>query len=390
MIQLVTNGVLLGKYRPDDSEDELDIRVRLPREQRSLDQLEQLRLRTSNGQVPISNFVTMEAVKKVSSITRVDGLYAMNLKANLVDGAKFGDRDLTPNDKIEEIQAWLDKTQWPDNIFMKFRGAEEEQEESGAFLAQAAMGALFMMFIILLTQFNSFYQTILTLMTVILAIVGVLLGLMITGQKFSIIMTGTGVVALAGIVVNNAIVLIDTYNRLRKEGADVHDAILKTSAQRMRPIMLTTVTTILGLIPMALAINVNFIDRIISYGSITAVWWIQLSTAVISGLAFSTLLTLILIPVMLSIPTNILSAYHGALRLVLRQRSGQVAMAGAGNAGALIETGTLHDMAIANDDASLPKPANKTPRKKPKPKPRKAGVKKKKTVVRKDFSEAAE
>ena len=310
MIQLVTNGVLLGKYRPDDSDDELDIRVRLPKQQRSLDQLKQLRLRTSNGQVPIANFVTMRPVKKVSSITRKDGLYSMSIKANLKQGARFEGRDLTPNDKITEIETWLDTQEWPENIFLKFRGADEDQKKSGEFLGKAAVGALFMMFIILLTQFNSFYQTFLTLMTVILAIVGVLIGMMVTGQKFSIIMTGTGVVALAGIVVNNAIVLIDTYNRLRSEGADVHDAILKTSAQRMRPIMLTTVTTILGLIPMALAINVNFIERIVSYGSITAIWWIQLSTAVISGLAFSTLLTLILIPVLLSMPINIASFYR--------------------------------------------------------------------------------
>ena len=352
MIQLVTNGVLLGKYRPDDTVDELDIRVRLPKEQRSLDQLKNLRLRTKNGQVPISNFVTMKPVKKVSSITRVDGLYAMSIKANLVDGAKFGERDLTPDDKIKEIQTWLDAQKWPDNVFLNFRGADEDQKKSGEFLGKAAIGALFMMFIILLTQFNSFYQTFLTLATVILAVVGVLIGMMITGQKFSIIMTGTGIVALAGIVVNNAIVLIDTYNRLRSEGADVHDAILKTSAQRLRPIMLTTITTILGLIPMALAINVNFFERVISYGSITAIWWIQLSTAVISGLAFSTLLTLILIPVMLSMPANLVTIYNNIFARTAKSNLSQEMVA--------IDVGI--------DD--IPEPANKptgTKRKKAKP-----------------------
>ena len=348
MIQLVTNGVLLGKYRPDDSDDELDIRIRLPKEQRTLDQLKNLRLRTTNGQVPISNFVKMQAVKKVSSITRKDGQYSMSIKANLVNGAKFGDRDLTPDDKIKEIQTWLDAQQWPQSVLLKFRGADEDQKKSGEFLGKAAIGALFMMFIILLTQFNSFYQTVLTLMTVILAIVGVLIGMMITGQKFSIIMTGTGVVALAGIVVNNAIVLIDTYNRLRGEGATVHDAILKTSAQRMRPIMLTTITTILGLIPMALAINVNFFDRVISSGSITAIWWIQLSTAVISGLAFSTLLTLILIPVLLSVPANIASVY----RMIFVRKALTPAMAGA--EALAIEPDTLGDMVRINKPNIVP------------------------------------
>ena len=359
MIQLVTNGVLLGKYRPDDTVDELDIRVRLPKEQRSLDQLKNLRLRTKNGQVPISNFVTMKPVKKVSSITRVDGLYAMSIKANLIDGAKFGERDLTPDDKIKEIQTWLDAQKWPDNVFLNFRGADEDQKKSGEFLGKAAIGALFMMFIILLTQFNSFYQTFLTLATVILAVVGVLIGMMITGQKFSIIMTGTGIVALAGIVVNNAIVLIDTYNRLRSEGADVHDAILKTSAQRLRPIMLTTITTILGLIPMALAINVNFFERVISYGSITAIWWIQLSTAVISGLAFSTLLTLILIPVMLSMPANIVSFYNKVFSRAAKPEQSREAM----------------EVDVGIED--IPEPANKP-----------SGIKRKK--AKSDFSQAAE
>jgi multidrug efflux pump len=305
MVQLVTNGVLIGKYRPDDAEDELDIVVRLPENERSLDMLSELKLRTPNGQVPIANFIDIKPQPKVTSITRRDGVYAMNVTANLVSDAMFDGRAMTADDKVGQVQTWIDNQEWPENVNFRFRGADEEQKESGAFLAKAAAGALFLMFIILVTQYNSFYQTFLTLGTVILAIVGVLIGMLVTGQKFSIIMTGTGVVALAGIVVNNAIVLIDTYNRLRSEGVNVHDAVLKTSAQRLRPILLTTITTILGLIPMALTINLNYIDRVISYGSITSIWWVQLSTAVISGLAFSTLLTLILTPVMLSLPENI-------------------------------------------------------------------------------------
>ncbi|MCB1421398.1 MAG: efflux RND transporter permease subunit [Nitratireductor sp.] len=311
MVQLVTNGVEIGKYRPDDSEDEVDIIVRLPEEERSLDKLSELKLRTPNGQVPISNFIEMTPQQKVSSITRRDGFYAMDVKANLEKGAQFGDRDMVPDDKVKQIQTWLDSQEWPADLRFRFRGADEDQKEAGAFLGKAAAGALFLMFIILVTQFNSFYQTFLTLSTVILAIVGVLIGMLITGQKFSIIMTGTGVVALAGIVVNNAIVLIDTFNRLRSEGVDVHQAVLKTSAQRFRPIFLTTFTTILGLIPMALTVNFDYINQVITYGSITSIWWVQLSTAVISGLAFSTMLTLVLIPVMLSLPTNIAEKFGG-------------------------------------------------------------------------------
>ncbi len=310
MVQMVTNGVQIGRYRPSDAEDEVEIRVRLPEEQRSLATLDRLKLRTPNGQVPLANFITRAPLAKVGSITRKDGLYSMEVKANLIPGFEENGKAVTPDDKVKQVQAWLDSQTWPETIQFKFKGSDEEQKESGEFLAKAAAIALFLMFIILVTQFNSFYQTVLTLSTVVLAILGVLIGLMVTGQKFSIIMTGTGVVALAGIVVNNAIVLIDTYNRLREEGVGTREAVLKTSAQRIRPIMLTTTTTILGLVPMALQINMNFFSQTIAYGGITSVWWVQLSTAIISGLAFSTLLTLIVIPSMLAMPANMVAPFN--------------------------------------------------------------------------------
>lgn len=356
MIQLLTNGTLIGTSNPDDSDDSIDIRVRLPEEQRALDRLGELRLRTTNGQVPITNFIKMEAKHKVTSIKRRDGLYAMDIKANLLASSKAD--GLTPDDKVKEIQTWLDEQEWPESIFLKFRGADEEQKESGEFLANAGAAALFLMFIILVTQYNSFYQTILTLSTVILAVIGVLIGMMLTGQKFSIIMTGTGVIALAGIVVNNAIVLIDTYNRLREDGASVHDAVLKTSAQRMRPIMLTTVTTIMGLVPMALSINLNFFTQTITVGSITAIWWVQLSTAIISGLAFSTLLTLVLIPVMLTLPTNFMNLFKRKNNVFEQSSEPELVMADG-----IIQSEVDEDAIAASNVTQMPK-QQKTPAKK--------------------------
>ena len=356
MIQLITNGTLIGTSNPDDSDDSIDIRVRLPEEQRALDRLGELRLRTANGQVPITNFIKMEPKHKVTSIKRRDGLYAMDIKANLLASAKAD--GLTPDDKVKEIQAWLDEQDWPENIFLKFRGADEEQKESGEFLANAGAAALFLMFIILVTQYNSFYQTVLTLSTVILAVIGVLIGMMLTGQKFSIIMTGTGVIALAGIVVNNAIVLIDTYNRLREEGASVHDAVLKTSAQRMRPIMLTTITTIMGLVPMALSINLNFFAQTVTVGSITAIWWVQLSTAIISGLAFSTLLTLILIPVMLTLPTNVTNLFKKKTPVVTQGTEPELAVAEG-----VIESEVEEDAIAASNVTQMPKKRKATAKK---------------------------
>lgn len=296
LIQLVTNGFLIAQYRPDNSEDEVDIRARLPLNDRTLDGLDGLRLRTPNGLVPIENFVTRSPAPKVNSIIRKDGNFVTTIKAAVLTG-------VNGNEKVQELDKWIKDQKWPQGVRFRFRGADEEQQEAGAFLGKAMIGALFIMFIILLTQFNSFYQTFLTLSTVVMSIIGVLLGMIVTGQTFSIIMTGTGVVALAGIVVNNSIVLIDTYNRLMELGLNPIDASLRAAAQRLRPVLLTTITTICGLLPMALQINLDFFDHSIQLGSITSIWWVQLSTAIIFGLGFATVITLILTPVMLAFPT---------------------------------------------------------------------------------------
>lgn len=295
LIQMVTNGILVGTYRPDDSQDEVDIRARLPQGQRSVDRIDQLRLRTKSGLVPIVNFATRTPRPAVDTITRKDGRVSIDVKANVKRGVLV-------DAKVNEIRAWLNTQNWPDGVQFKFRGADEEQQESGAFLTKALLGALFLMFIILVTQFNSFYHTALTLSTVVMSVVGVLIGMMVTGQAFSVIMTGTGIVALAGIVVNNSIVLIDTYHRLLETGMNITDAVLRTAAQRLRPVLLTTITTICGLLPMALQLNVDFFARSISIGGVTTVWWVQLSTAIIWGLSFATLLTLVLTPVLLAAP----------------------------------------------------------------------------------------
>ena len=306
MIQLVTNGVLLNTYRPGDSEDEIDIRLRLPVGDRSIDQLDQLRINTANGLVPLANLVTREPRQRVNTIERKDGNFVMTAKANVVDG-------VLADDKVREIQSWLDAQTWDERLVFTFRGADEEQKESGQFLAVAMLAALFVMFMILITQFNSFSQAGITLSTIVLSIAGVLLGMMLTGQKFSVIMTGTGIVALAGIVVNNSIVLIDTFNRLRRdEGVETIEAVLLACAQRVRPVLLTTITTVFGLLPMALQINVDFFTPAIAFGSVTSIWWVQLSTAVISGLTFATIITLILTPAWLAAPAVFAARYHAS------------------------------------------------------------------------------
>jgi len=317
-VQMVTNGILVGTYRPNDADDEVDIRARFPKSERSIDQLDQLRLRTPNGLVPLSNFISREPAKQVNEITRIDGIQVMDVKANTTNG-------VLADDKVQELKAWIENEANIDpRVNVRFRGADEDQAESAAFLGNAMIAALFLMFIILLTQFNSFYHSMLTLSAVIMSTMGVLLGMVITGQTFSVIMTGTGIVALAGIVVNNNIVLIDTFQGLLARGMEPVEAVLRTAGQRLRPVLLTTITTICGLLPMATQINVGFFDRTVTYGGPVAVWWVQLSTAIISGLSFATMLTLVVTPVLLAAPT-VMRENYGGLRArisgIFRRRS---------------------------------------------------------------------
>jgi multidrug efflux pump len=167
-----------------------------------------------------------------------------------------------------------------------------------------------MMLMILLLQFNSFYSGLLILFAVVMSTAGVLIGLMITGQAFGIVMTGVGVIALAGIVVNNNIILIDTFDFLKKKSDSVKEAIIKTGAQRLRPVLLTTTTTVLGLLPMVTMTNINFFTREVTRGSPDTQWWVQLSTAIVFGLIFATILTLIVTPSALMLKENIVNWYR--------------------------------------------------------------------------------
>jgi multidrug efflux pump len=314
VIQLVTNGILIGHYRPDDSDEEIEIRARYPYDARSFDRLDQLRVLTPAGNVPITNFVERKPGEKRDTISRIDGQRFIQLQAAMAINPETGEEYLA-TDLENDFTQWMSTQDFvPSDVKWRLRGANEEAEEAAAFLGRAMIASLLLMFIILLMQFNSLYCTILTLSTVVLSTIGVLLGMVLTGQVFSVIMTGTGVVALAGIVVNNSIVLIDTYQRLMETGMDKVDVILKTAGQRLRPILLTTITTMIGLFPMAIQASINVFDRSLQFGEPTAAWWVQLSTAIIFGLGFSTLLTLILVPVLLHLPDYLRDRFSGLRR----------------------------------------------------------------------------
>ncbi len=295
-VQFVTNGLKIGDYLPDDANEEVDILVRFPEQQRDIGRFDQLRVKTAAGLVPITNFAEIRPQPKQDTIQRVDGQRVLEINADMKEGYNLAL-------ELPKVDAAL-KELGLEGIEFKLRGQNEDQENSSDFLVKAFLVALGVMALILITQFNSFYQAFLILSAVLFSTVGVFAGLLIFQKPFGIIMSGIGVISLAGIVVNNNIVLIDTYNQLIKRGLDRQEAILRTGVQRLRPVMLTTVTTILGLMPMVLEMNIDLINQKIEFGAPSTQWWSQLATAVAGGLAFATVLTLVLTPCLLMLGRN--------------------------------------------------------------------------------------
>ncbi|MBV7393737.1 efflux RND transporter permease subunit [Mameliella sediminis] len=386
MVQLVTRGVLLDSYTPQGSDDEIEIRVRLPEQDRVLSTLDSLKVRTTDGLVPLSNFITRRPVAKLAEIERIDQTRFFDVKAGVQESlmeigwdvtttdpdgtvttefvplltgvemdpeqsdvttagwqhdfgrsahfewlmgpniryfdevrwltdespdailAKAGSDGIsdlrvvpvTGSERIAVLTDWLETDPLPAGLEWEWTGDQEDQEESQAFLQSAFGGALFLMFIILLAQFNSFYNAVLVLLAVILSTTGVLIGMLVLDQYFSVIMTGTGIVALAGIVVNNNIVLIDTYQEYSRYMPRI-EAITRTAQDRLRPVLLTTITTMAGLAPMMLGLSLDFFGGGYSIDSPTALWWKNLATAVVFGLGIATMLTLVFTPAMLAI-----------------------------------------------------------------------------------------
>ncbi|WP_064604779.1 efflux RND transporter permease subunit [Photobacterium sp. J15] len=291
-VQFVTNGLKIGEYLPDDTDDEVDILVRYPSNQRDIGRFDELRVKTQYGLIPITNFATVQPSPKQGTISRIDGKRVLEVMADMAPGYNL-------SLELPKVQAELEKLPLGENISFKLRGQNEEQENSSAFLFSAFLVALAAIGLILITQFNSFYQALLILSAVLFSTIGVFLGLLIFQRPFGIVMSGIGVISLAGIVVNNNIVLIDTYNQLRRKGYDKTLAVMHTGSQRLRPVLLTTITTILGLMPMVLEMNIDLISRKVEFGAPSTQWWSQLATAVSGGLAFATVLTLILTPCLL-------------------------------------------------------------------------------------------
>ncbi len=327
VVQLVTAGIKVGEYRPNDATDEVDIRVRFPLDQRSLGALSDLRVPSADGMVPITNFITVTPQPQVNKVVRVDGKRVLRVMANAADAS-------LPTVEVQKIRDWVKTADLDRSVEVLFRGSDEQEQETGAFLGQAAVATMLLIGAIMLLQFNSYWHMVIVLSAVVFSTVGVLLGILIMGQKFSLIMTGTGVVALAGIIVNNNIVFVDTFQHLRRQGMDVYEAATRTAAQRFRPVLLTKVTAIAGLLPMMFAFEVDFGARAVHIGGPDAAPWVPMSTAIVWGLLFASLLTLMVTPCMLALPQAMRE--RGALfrfgRWLKRRFGSKSAAHGAGHA----------------------------------------------------------
>ena len=312
MVQLVTGGLLLDTMRVDTSDEEIDIKVRLPESDRLLSTIDSLKVRTGAGLIPLSNFITRTPVKKLAQINRVDSKRYFDIKADVEpDLVNNNEALITPTERISMLTKWLeDEKPLENNVSYEWTGDDEDQKESQEFLTSAFAAALGLMFVILLAQFNSFYNSVLVLLAVILSTTGVLVGMIVMDQNFSVIMTGTGIVALAGIVVNNNIVLIDTYQDYSKYMPKL-EAIVRTAEDRIRPVFLTTVTTMAGLTPMMFGLSLDFFNGGYTIDSPTALWWKQLATAVVFGLGIATVLTLVFTPSMLALRIWVAKGSYG-------------------------------------------------------------------------------
>ena len=298
-IGLITSGLAIGSYRPKDIDEELDIVLRYPKKERYIDELDNILINTESGMVPISNFVEKKPQQKVTYVRKYDSKHVTIIKADVSSG-------FTPESRLKLFEIWIKQQSIPANVDIEFGGDNEEQVDSLNFVLQAFIISIMLMAALLVTQFNNFYQMTIILSAVVLSTAGVMLGLLIFDQVFSALLTGIGIVSLAGIVVNNNIILIDSFNVISsKSNEDVRTRIIKACAQRLRPIFLTSLTTMLGLIPLALNYSIDPIARDIAYDSNASTSWAPLAQCIIYGISFSAILTLVLTPCLLVLPDHI-------------------------------------------------------------------------------------
>jgi multidrug efflux pump len=311
-VQMVTNGIKVGEYRPLNLDREVDIRVRFPKNERNIDQLEKLNIQTAKGLVPVSSFVETIIKPATKSITRQNGKRVEKLSAETMPG-------VIPSAKIKQIKDWLAITDLGKGVTVEFDGFDKYNKEAADYLVLGFIGMLFVMLIVLVAQFNSFYQANIVLSAILLSFGGVFISLLILDRSFSTLQTGISCVALAGIVVNNNIVLIDTFNLLKRNnpGSDTKSVALRSAILRLRPVFLTSFTTIAGLLPIAMGYSVDLIDRSIKQGGYISSFWEQMAGSLVVGLSVATILTLVVTPCALALSDSVRKIPRRLLRLML-------------------------------------------------------------------------
>jgi multidrug efflux pump len=299
-VRSAINGVEAGEFR--DGEDEYDIVVRLAEPyRRDLNSLADLTVVNDDGsQVPLPSVASWSVNESFSGINRKDLDRVVTVSSDVRSG-------YNANAVLAEVQAELADLAGglPSGYELRYTGQQQEQQEASAFLLGAFFTALLLIAFILISQFDSVLRPLIILSSVILSTVGVLIDLLVFRMPFGIIMSGVGVISLAGVVVNNAIVLLDYIRILReRDGLSWTESLVRGGMTRFRPVTLTAITTVMGLIPLAIGLNIDFyglygsLEPNFYWGGESAAWWAPMAIAVICGLTFATVLTLILVPVM--------------------------------------------------------------------------------------------
>ncbi len=310
-VRAAVNGIEAAKYRTGN--DEYDIVVRLREEdRRELTALAGLAVFSEGEQIPLTSVARWAVGEGYGSIRRKDMDRVATISAEVASGHNSNIVRASVEEALSDFSGSL-----PVGYSLRFTGEQEEQQEAQDFLLTAFMAALMLIALILVSQFNSVVKPVIILSSVILSTIGVLIGLMLFSMPFVIIMTGVGIISLAGIVVNNAIVLIDYIDVLRRrDGLNVTDALMRGGKTRLRPVLLTALTTALGLVPLAIGLNVNFfgffssLSPEIYWGGEQAAWWAPMAVAVIVGIIFATFLTLVLVPVMYSLVHDLVNLFR--------------------------------------------------------------------------------
>ncbi|MBF0288787.1 MAG: efflux RND transporter permease subunit [SAR324 cluster bacterium] len=296
VIRTAFNGQDVSTFRV--GQDEYDIILRLDQQFRQYDtDLEDLYIMTPGGaSIPLDELAAIERGPAVGSLRHA------NLK-RVITIAGDTSKDRSGADVLKDVQKRIEDLQLPLGIKISYTGANQEQEESQAFLIQSFVVAIFLIFMVLVTQFNSIVLPFVILASVAASLSGVFLGMIVHGLPVSILMGGIGTISLAGIVVNNAIVLIDYTNQLRRRGHSCHDAIVLAGMVRLRPVVLTAITTLLGLLPITMGMDINFYrwPNVVIFGSEAGTFWLPMNYAVMYGLGVATVMTLILVPILYSL-----------------------------------------------------------------------------------------